>query len=120
MSTADDLETLERRSWQALATPGGAPSFFQEVLDDDVVMLLPGGLQIIGREEVLQSMTGLPWQSYRLEDLAVHGLTDDVGLVMYGAVAARAGQPTYSALMASGYVRRPAGWRLAFHQQTPR
>jgi hypothetical protein len=47
-------------------------------------------------------------------------LGDGGALVAYGVVARREGQPEYSALMASGYVRRPGGWRLAFHQQTPR
>ena len=38
----------------------------------------------------------------------------------YGVVAQRDGAEEYSALIASTYVRRDEGWRLAVHQQTPR
>lgn len=117
---SEELETLERRSWDALATEGQARGFFEQVLDDEVVMLLPGGLMIVGWSAALEAMSGPPWTSYRLEDLAVRRPTAGTGLVTYGAVAAREGQPTYSALMSSLYVRRTAGWRLALHQQTPR
>jgi hypothetical protein len=115
-----ELETLERAAWQALTVHGGAETFYRDVLDTDVVMLLPGGLVLAGRDATLVAMGGPPWESYRLEDLQVRRLTPDTGLVTYAAVAARAGQPTYSALMASLYVRRLPGWRLALHQQTPR
>lgn len=117
---SEDLEALERRSWEALATEGQARAFFEQVLDEDVVMLLPGGLVLADRSSALTAMSGPPWQSYRLESVQVRRPTVDTGLVTYSAVAAREGQPTYSALMSSLYVRRPDGWRLTFHQQTPR
>jgi ketosteroid isomerase-like protein len=112
--------TLERASWEALSIDGGAERFYAEHLAPDVVMLLPGGLVLLGREQTLRAMSGPPWQSYRLEDVQDTRITDDVHLVRSAAVAAREGQPTYSALMASLWVRRPDGWRLVFHQQTPR
>lgn len=37
----------------------------------------------------------------------------------YGVLAQR-DDTAYSALMSSVYVRRGDGWKLAFHQQTPR
>jgi hypothetical protein len=43
-----------------------------------------------------------------------------IGIVVYGAIASRGDGPAYTALMSSTYVHRPAGWRLALHQQTPR
>lgn len=65
-------------------------------------------------------LSGPPWSSYELEDVRAIPLGGDAGLVAYGVVAQRAGAPPYSALLSSVYVRRPGGWRLAFHQQTPR
>ena len=41
------------------------------------------------------------------------------GVVTYAVVAERDGRE-YSALVSSVYVRRPDGWRLVLHQQTPR
>ena len=82
-------------------------------------MLLPGGLRLEDRDEILAAMGGPPWTSYELEDLRVHQLTASTALVIYGVSAERDGQ-SYSALISSTYVRRASGWHLAAHQQTPR
>ena len=119
--TAQELIELEDRGWQALSSdPATATAFYDRVLDDAVVMLLPGGLRLDDRAAVVAAMGGPPWTSYRLEDPQVLPLSVDTAVVTYGAVARRPGSPPYSALMSSVYVRRPGGWRLALHQQTPR
>ncbi len=115
-----ELIDLEDRGWQALRAGGGsAIAFYDSVLDTRVTMLLPGGLAIASRAAALESMSGAPWDAYDLADQAVHQVTDDVALVTY-SVSARRGDLAYQALVSSLYVRRPGGWRLAFHQQTPR
>jgi hypothetical protein len=111
---------LEERGWAALATEGAGPGFYREVLDERVVMLLPGGLVLDDREAVIAAMSGPPWSAYRIDRLTEHRPTADTGLVTYEAVARRGDGPEYAALIGSLYVRRPAGWRLTFHQQTPR
>jgi hypothetical protein len=119
-SGTDELSLLEERGWQALSTDGAAATaFYREVLDTHVVMLLPGGMTLDDRETIVASMGGAPWTSFRLENLAVLHLTPDTGVVTYGVVAQR-GDTAYSALISSVYVRRDDGWKLAFHQQTPR
>ncbi len=115
-----DLADLERRGWEALSTAGAGGAFYDEVLDDEPVMLLPGGMLVTDRAAMVEAMSGPPWSSFALEDVAVRLLGDDVGVVTYGVVAQRGDEPPDSALMASTDVRRPAGWRLAVHQQTPR
>lgn len=111
---------LERLGWQALSTSSAsAVAFYDEVLDDDVRMLFPGGLLLAGREQVLATMGGPPWDAHRLTGLDVLEPAADVAVVSYGVEAERAGQP-YSALVASVYVRRAGGWRLVSHQHTPR
>lgn len=117
----DDLMDVERRGWHALSTSGrAAVDFYERVLDDAVVMLLPGGTVLDDRDQIVRSMSGQPWSSYALEVHAVLRPTPDTGIVAYGVVAERAGMPPYSALVSSAYVRRSGGWRLTFHQQTPR
>jgi hypothetical protein len=121
MTRANDLVTLEESGWQALSSGGPvAREFYDGVLDDDVVMLLPGGMRLDDRALMLDAMAGQPWASHTLEDLHVLAVTDDVAVVTYGVVAQREGPPTYSALISSIYVRRGDSWRLALHQQTPR
>jgi hypothetical protein len=82
-------------------------------------MLLPGGLQLDDRAVILDSMSGQPWSSYELEGVQSFQPTEDTAVVTYGVVAQR-GEQEYSALVSSVYVHRADGWRLTFHQQTPR
>ncbi len=118
--TADELTALERRGWDALSSDGDtARAFYDEVLDERVVMLLPGGMVLDDRATIVESMSGQPWARYALDDVRAFQPTADTGVVTYGAVAERGGQE-YSALMSSIYVRRDDGWKLVFHQQTPR
>ncbi|MBG0832658.1 nuclear transport factor 2 family protein [Planomonospora sp. ID67723] len=117
----DELIDLEKQGWQALSsTPEAATGFYERVLDRSVVMLLPGGMVLDDRAAIVASMSGRPWSSYELQDLRVSCPTHDTGLVTYGVLARRDGDAPYSALMSSLYVRRQDGWKLTFHQQTPR
>jgi len=116
----NDLIALEERGWHALSSGGAAAAgFYEQMLDRDVVMLLPGGMLMTDRDEILRAMSGSPWTSFRPEGPRVVHPTEDTGIVVYAAVAERAGSPEYSALISSMYVRRDDGWKLAFHQQTP-
>jgi hypothetical protein len=118
--TEDELAALERQGWDALSTDGeAARAFYDEALDEQAVMLLPGGMFLDDRAAIVESMSGQPWSHYELEDVRTFRPASDVGVVTYGVVAARGGRE-YSALMSSLYLRREGGWKLAFHQQTPR
>jgi hypothetical protein len=105
----------------ALASTGvQAADFYGRILDRDPVMVLPGGVVLDSRPVMVESMSGQPWSSYQLEDMRELRPTDDVGVVTYGVTACRSGSDDYSALMSSMYVLRDDGWKLAFHQQSPR
>jgi len=120
MDPHDDLIALETHGWRALSADAAtAREFYERVLDDAVVMLLPGGMRLTERAAILDSMGGAPWTSFALEDPQVVALGADGAVVVYGVVAVRGGAE-YSALVSSAYVRRETGWRLAAHQQTPR
>ena len=41
------------------------------MLDDNAVLILPGGLALDGRETIIQSMSGQPRSAYRLQDIRV-------------------------------------------------
>ena len=115
------LAELEQQGWEALsAADSAAAGFYQRHLDQTVIMLLPGGLVLDDRAAIIESMSGSPWSWYQLEDLRVLQPTPDTGIVAYGIVAQRGSARPYSALVSSHYVRRDDGWKMAFHQQTPR
>jgi len=115
----DELLDLEREAWRALSTSGeAAAAFFADALADEVLMLLPLGLVVDDRDDVIDSMRGEPWTSYQLVDERVLPLGDDSAVVAYTAHARRADMD-YHALVNSTYRRTDGGWRLAFHQQTP-
>jgi hypothetical protein len=119
MTTKDEeLLDLEETGWRALAGDGNAAAFYRQLLSDRPVMLLPGGLRLTAREEIIGTMTGPPWDRFAIDEATVTWLTDDVALVHYRVEAAR-GASTYTALMSSTYVRQDGEWRLAVHQQTP-
>jgi hypothetical protein len=114
-----DLLRLERAAWRALSADGeSAAAFYDDVLASEVLMLLPGGLVIDDRSEVITSMRGAAWTSFELTDERVIDLTPDSAVVAYRATARRAGSD-YDALFNSTYVRQGDSWKLKLHQQTP-
>ena len=119
MSTRDDLLELERDSWRALSTDGEtAARHYAKLLAEDVLMLLPGGLVIDDRQQVIDSMRGASWDGFELTDERVLELDDRTAVVAYRATATRSDQD-YEALFNSTYVRTNGAWQLALHQQTP-
>lgn len=121
-TTERALIDLETRSWEALAVGGEeCTAYYDEILDVEPVILMPGGLVLRDRDTIVKSMGGPPWTNYRLEEMRVIELSPDAAVITYGAVARRNGQARpYSAFISSTYARRDDGWKLAVHQQTPR
>ncbi|GIG68362.1 nuclear transport factor 2 family protein [Phytomonospora endophytica] len=120
MSGAEELIELERRGWAALSTDADtAASFYRELLTDDALMLFPGGLRLHGKPAILATLDTPPWDSHALTEVAVTRPGDDVGVVSYVVGAVRGGKP-YAALVSSHYIRTTEGWRLYFHQHTPK
>ena|SRR6185312_9558737 len=118
---SEDLALLEEQGWRALSSGGKeASAFYRQVLDNEVAMLLPGGLRLTDRNSIIEAMGGQPWESFVIEALQVMLPAPGTGIVSYGVVAQREGQPRYSALVSSTYIHREGRWLLAFHQQTPR
>lgn len=119
MITAQDLIALERAGWDALSTSGqAAATHYAGALARQVLMVLPGGLVIHDRDEVVLSMSGEPWDGYDLHDERVLELAHGVAVLSYRGSARRADH-TYDALFTSTYVLEGGSWKLAVHQQTP-
>jgi len=90
MDRLRELLGLEHAGWRALATDGEtAAAFYDEVLASDVLMLLPGGMVIDDRTQVVESMRGPAWDSFQLTDERVIDLTPNSAVVTYRATASR-------------------------------
>jgi hypothetical protein len=114
------LLEVEERGWQALSTEGNAgEKYYRAILHDEAVMLLPGGMRLTNKEEILDALAGQPWQEFQIEDAQEISLDQGVGVLVYRVAAKRAAQERYSALISSTYVFRGGMWQLIVHQQTP-
>ncbi len=117
MPLPSDLVDAEREGWQALTTSEGA-DYYERHLTVTAIMAFPSG--VMTRSEALTAMRSAPpWSSFEILGPRVVELTPDSAVLVYQAVAQRAGQPPYQALISSVYVRQDDRWLLAFHQQSP-
>ena len=90
MTTTHDLLRLERVGWEALSTSGeAAASFYSDVLATQALMVLPGGMVLDDRDQVIDSMSGEPWESFDLFEERVQELATDCAVVVYPASARR-------------------------------
>jgi hypothetical protein len=108
----DDLLAIE----EELGTAGSG-DVYRRRLDDDAVVIVPGA--VLDRETCAAAMDESPgWDEHALDDARTIALADDAALVSY-RWRSRRGDQRYEAVMSSAYRRRPEGWRLVLHQQTP-
>jgi hypothetical protein len=112
----DDLVRLERDGWAALLD-GTAAAFYGERLAADALLVVPGA--VMPGADWLRSLDGPQWATFAMSDERVVPLGADAAAVVYRADATRPGDPPYTALVTSTYVRAGTGWELALHQQTP-
>lgn len=115
MSTADRLLALEQGLWK------GDRAVYEELLAEDALMAFPDPAGLVGRDAILSSVDRAPrWASVDITEPEVRSLNTGAMLLVYRAVARRAGETAlYAALAASVYATRDGDWRLVFHQQTP-
>ena len=114
------LLELETQGWRALSSDAEvAKEFYEHVLRDDAVMLLPGGTFLEGKESILASLDAQPWSTFDIEGPRVLKLGEAVAVLAYRVTARREGSTAYAALISSTYHLEDGTWRLALHQHTP-
>jgi uncharacterized protein (TIGR02246 family) len=117
MDVAVEIESLERRGWQALSGSDGA-AFYADVMADDGVMVFPGS--VLDRDASLRAIVDArPWSTFDLADMRVIEFGQGSVLVTYRATSQREGEAEYRAVMSSVYGRRDGVWKLVLHQQSP-
>lgn len=114
-----ELMELEEQGWRALSTEGDAGrKFYASVLREDAVMLFPGGMRIVGRERILQSLGAQSWDLFHIENPIVIPLAPNAATLVYTVRAQRKGSEPYVALITSTYAHDRT-WHLVVHQHTP-
>lgn len=109
----DEVWALEQRLWR------DGPAAFEELLADEVLMVLPMPGPAMDRAAVLASLDGAArWDRIETAEPQHMQIGPGTLLLTYLAKAEREGA-AYQAGTASLWRRTGAGWRLAFHQQTP-
>jgi hypothetical protein len=110
----DDFERLERAFWLA------GPDHYRSSMTPGCIMVFPG-IGALGRDEIIAAVEAAPrWSRVAFADWQRDDPAGGVAIVAYRAAAEREGEAApYRVHCGSVYVRTDAGWRLAFHQQTP-
>lgn len=97
--------------------------YFRRHLDPRCLLVFPQSGEMHGifdREAVAATATGdNRWRRLKMTDRHLLQPTADVALISYRADVLRADGTPYAALVTSGYVQRPEGWKLASHQHAP-
>lgn len=115
MDSREDLLVIERQLWT------GDAEVYRRYVDGDCLLVFSEMSGMLTREQVAGTVeNGQRWNDVRLEVIGIVEPVPDVAILAYEANATREGAEPYRALVSSGYVRRPEGWKLMFHQQTPR
>jgi hypothetical protein len=97
--------------------------YFLDHLDDECLLAFPQQGEMHGvysRDEIAASAS-LPnrWRDLKIASRQLIEPAEDVAIISYRGDVIRGDGEPYSALVSSAYVRRPAGWKLAFHQHSP-
>jgi hypothetical protein len=115
----DELLELEKSGWHALSSDGDAGKrFYERILRNDSVMLFPGGMRLVGKDQILDSLGAQPWASFEIQNPALTELSPRVRTLVYRVTARREDSPLYEALISSTYVLEAGSWKLVLHQQT--
>jgi hypothetical protein len=117
MSLEDELFQIEEGFWLA------GKEHFLAHLDDRCMLAFPqmGEMHGVRSREEVAATASMPnrWRDLKVTNRHLLEATDDVSIISYRANVIRFDGQPYAGLISSAYVRRPDGWKLAFHQHSP-
>jgi len=117
MALEDDLFQIEEGFWLA------GKEHFLANLDEHCMLAFPqmGEMHGVRSREEVAATASAPnrWRDLQVSNRQCLEATQDLSIISYRADVKRADGQPYAALVSSAYVRRPDGWKLAFHQHSP-
>jgi hypothetical protein len=81
-------------------------------------MVFPGGIRISGKEQILESFSSQPWESFQIMEPNVLSIDESVKTITYKVTAKRPNSDPYHAIISSTYVKIEDAWKLVHHQHS--
>lgn len=113
MSLEQDLLAIEQRFWT------GGPDVYRQHADVDCLVVFTEMAGVMANEDIAKTAEEGRWKDVAMTPKGVTELSNVSAVIAYECTATREDGRPYHAMVSSGYVKRPDGWKLAFHQQTP-
>jgi hypothetical protein len=111
----DAIWALEEGFWTAGA------DHYRAHMHPECLMALPDPVGVLAGPAILAGIEAAArWRRVRMSARRLARPASGALVLAYRAEAQRDGEAPYAALCTSVYVRRPEGWRLIQHHQTPR
>jgi hypothetical protein len=112
MSLENDLLAIENNFWT------GGPEAYRRHTDEKCLVAFSEMAGVMVRDDIAKSAEEGRWKDVVLDLKGLAELSATSAVITYECAAKRKDGQPYRALVSSGYVKRPDGWKLAFHQQT--
>jgi hypothetical protein len=112
MSLETDLLAIDEQFWT------GGPEAYEQHCDDRCLVVFAGMAAVMPRDEIAKTAEKGRWTDVKLAPKGFVQLSDTSAVIAYDCTARRKDGQPHHALVSSSYVHRPAGWKLAAHQQT--
>ena len=113
MSLEQDLLAIEMQFWT------GGPEAYRRHADDRCLVVFREMAGVMSRDDIARSAEKGRWSDVKPTLKGIARLSDESIVISYDCTARRNDGQIHHALVSSGYCKRPEGWKLAFHQQTP-
>ena len=119
--TETDIVTdlLSLKDAALIATKNRDAAFYDSYLDDSAIAVVPFG--VFDKKGVIEAMTRTdsPLRSLGISDVKAMAVNPDVGIVTYLAKFESDDGSNRDMFVITVYVKRRAGWKGFFYQQTP-
>jgi hypothetical protein len=112
MSLETDLLAIDEQFWT------GGPEAYEQHCDEACLVVFAQMAAVMPREEIAKTAEKGRWTNVKLAPKGFVQLSETSAVIAYDCTARRKDGQAHHALVSSTYVRRPAGWKLAAHQQT--
>jgi len=113
MPLEDELLETERRFWT------GGPEVYEAHAAPECLVVFTELAGVMTNADIAKTVEKGRWKDVEIAPKGLLQPSHDTAIVAYECRARRKDGVPYHAVVSSGYVKRPDGWKLAFHQQTP-